>query len=182
MKFYKLDIPDLIVFKPDVYEDNRGSFFEAYREVDFMRALGNIRFVQENQSISKKNVIRGLHAQINSPQGKLIRVIYGEIYDVVVDIRKNSPTFGVWKSIILTASDPKIFWIPPGFAHGFRSLTDDATIIYKCTNYYNKTDEQTILWNDPDLAITWFSGKNKETPIISEKDQQGILFEKAKYL
>lgn len=173
MKFIPTEISGLIVIEPKVIEDQRGHFFESYR-MDKMDEAGiQVTFVQDNQSKSEKNVLRGLHFQ-NPPfeQGKLIRVITGSVLDVAVDIRKNSPTYGKWHSIKLSGKNKKMFWIPPGFAHGFVSLEDNTIFTYKCTNVYNKNSEGSIRWNDPRLNIEW----GIEEPKLSEKDMKAPLF------
>lgn len=174
MNFIETPIKDLLVIEPPVFGDERGYFFESFREDKFNEAVGaNVKFVQENQSLSGKNIVRGLHFQ-NPPyaQGKLVRVITGEVLDVAVDIRKNSPTYGEHFSILLSGENKKMFWIPEGFAHGFASLKENTIFAYKCTNYYNKQSEGSIVWNDKQLKIDW--GVDK--PIISEKDKMGEEF------
>lgn len=160
-------INDLIVVEPSIFGDERGSFFESWNLKSYAEKGIHADFVQDNQSISKKGVLRGLHFQ-KPPyaQGKLVRVIKGSVLDVAVDIRKGSPTYGKHQSIVLSEQNQKQFWIPPGFAHGFISLEDDTIFCYKCTNYYHKASEGSLLWNDPDLNIDW--GMNEA--LLSEKD------------
>ncbi|MBC8488597.1 MAG: dTDP-4-dehydrorhamnose 3,5-epimerase [Bacteroidetes bacterium] len=173
MEIIKTKIPDLLIIKPDVFEDERGYFFESYNIEKFVKAGIDYKFVQDNESKSQKDVLRGLHFQ--SPpyaQGKLVRVMKGAVMDVAVDIRKNSPTYGQWASIELDESNKMMYWVPPGFAHGFVTLENNTVFFYKCTNVYNKQSEGTIRWNDPDLNIKW----NIENPVISEKDRLAPLF------
>jgi dTDP-4-dehydrorhamnose 3,5-epimerase len=173
MKIIKCEIEDLLVLEPQVYEDTRGYFFECYHKEKF-RELGiKYEFVQDNQSLSQKNVLRGLHFQ-KPPyeQGKLVRVFSGRVLDVAVDIRKNSPTYGKWHSTILDPLIKNMYWIPPGFAHGFLTLEDNTVFFYKCTQVYNKESEGAILWNDPVLNIKW----GISHPILSEKDKISPLF------
>ena len=162
-------IPDAFIIEPRVFGDDRGFFFESFNEKMFKEKTGvEARFVQDNHSRSVKNVLRGLHYQIQQPQGKLVRVVIGEVLDVAVDIRKSSPTFGQWVSCLLTAENKRQFWIPPGFAHGFVVLSETADFLYKTTDYYAPQYERAILWNDPDLAIDW---QIQGEPILSAKDQ-----------
>jgi dTDP-4-dehydrorhamnose 3,5-epimerase len=165
----------VLIVEPRVFGDDRGFFFESYNERDFESATGiSPRFVQDNHSKSARHVLRGLHYQIRQPQGKLIRVISGEVFDVAVDIRKRSPSFGKWTSAILSAENKRMLWIPEGFAHGFLVLSDTAEFLYKTTDYWSPEHERTISWNDPDLAIDW--PLNGESPILSGKDGQGKPF------
>ena len=168
MKIERTPIKDLLVIQPKVYEDSRGHFFESWNQDLFKKITNGFNFVQDNQSYSKKNVLRGLHFQ-NPPfdQGKLVRVISGSVLDVAVDIRSNSPTYGNHVSVFLSGQNKTMFWIPPGFAHGFSTLEDDTIFSYKCSEIYNKESEESLLWNDIDLNIDWKVKK----PIISEKDK-----------
>jgi dTDP-4-dehydrorhamnose 3,5-epimerase len=160
--------------EPMVFADTRGFFFESFNQKQFETAIGRtVPFVQDNHSHSKKNVIRGMHYQIQHPQGKLVRVVVGSVFDVAVDIRKYSPTFSHWVGEILSAENKKQLWIPEGFAHGFLVLSESAEFLYKTTDYWAPEFERTILWNDPALAIHW-PGDN---PILSAKDQSGSLLE-----
>lgn len=178
MKYYPTRIPDVIQIKTKIYQDKRGHFFETYREREFENNGIRVRFVQENHSKSKAGVLRGLHYQIQKPQGKLIRVVTGEIYDVAVDLRKSSPTFGDHVGLMLSGQKGDQLWVPPGFAHGFYVLSDSAEISYKVTSYYAPEYERTVRWNDPTLDIQW-PIKATGHPILSEKDSQGDSFEAA---
>ena len=164
-----LAIPDVILFEPKVFGDDRGFFFESFNQARFEEAVGHaVSFVQDNHSKSTRGVLRGLHYQIQQPQGKLVRVAQGEVFDVAVDIRRSSPTFGKWVGALLSAENKHQLWVPEGFAHGFVVLSETAEFLYKTTNYYAPAHERSILWNDPDLAIDWkFDGQ----PLLSAKDQ-----------
>ncbi|BDI15017.1 dTDP-4-dehydrorhamnose 3,5-epimerase [Nostoc cf. commune SO-36] len=171
MSIVHTKIPEVIQIEPQVFADDRGFFFEAYNHQSFAQKTGIItNFVQDNHSSSKQNVLRGLHYQIQQPQGKLIRVVVGTIFDVAVDIRKSSATFGKWVGYELSAKNKRLLWIPPGFAHGFLTLSEIAEVLYKTTDYYAPQGDRTILWNDPDLAIDW---PLSVQPILSAKDQAG---------
>jgi dTDP-4-dehydrorhamnose 3,5-epimerase len=171
MKVTPYHIPDVFVIEPNVFGDDRGFFYESFNLAKFEEAVGKkYNFVQDNHSRSVKNVLRGLHYQIQQPQGKLVRCVQGVVFDVAVDIRKSSPTFGQYVGIELSAENKKMFWVPPGFAHGFVVLSDTAEFLYKTTDYYAPAFERSILWNDPDIAIQWpFEGE----PALSNKDLQG---------
>ncbi len=173
MDIVKTKIPDLYIVKPRVFEDNRGYFFESYNKEAFLRNGIDQNFVQDNESKSAKGVLRGLHFQ-KPPfaQGKLVRVMRGAVLDVAVDLRKNSPTYGQWASVELNHDNKWMYWVPPGFAHGFVTLEDSTVFFYKCTNVYNKDSEGSILWNDPDLNIDW----KFDSPTLSEKDKIAPLF------
>ncbi|PLX11330.1 MAG: dTDP-4-dehydrorhamnose 3,5-epimerase [Marinilabiliales bacterium] len=173
MEVIKTKIPDLYIVKPRVFEDHRGYFFESYNKEMFLRNGIDQNFVQDNESKSSKGVLRGLHYQ-KPPfaQGKLVRVMQGAVLDVAVDIRTNSPTYGQWASVELTQDNKWMYWVPPGFAHGFVTLEENTVFFYKCTNVYNKESEGSIMWNDPDLNIDW----QVENPILSDKDKNGPLF------
>jgi dTDP-4-dehydrorhamnose 3,5-epimerase len=174
MKSTPLAIPDVILFEPKVFGDARGFFFESFNQRKFEEAVGQqVSFVQDNHSRSAKNVLRGLHYQIQQPQGKLVRVVQGEVFDVAVDIRKNSPTFGKWVGEILSAENNRQMWIPVGFAHGFVTMSDSAEFLYKTTDYWAPAFERCICWNDPDLGVVW---PLHESPLVSEKDKVGALF------
>ena len=161
-------IPDVLVIEPKVFGDTRGFFFESFNQKAFNDATGlNLNFVQDNHSRSAKGVLRGLHYQIQQPQGKLVRVVRGSVFDVAVDIRKNSSTFGKWEGIELTEQNHKQLWVPPGCAHGFVVTSDSADFLYKTTNYYAPEHERSIQWNDPDLAIHW---PLNIRPLLSTKD------------
>jgi dTDP-4-dehydrorhamnose 3,5-epimerase len=172
MKFIKLEIPDLILIEPKIIADERGFFLETYQKHRFMGAGILDEFVQDNHSSSGKNVLRGLHYQIRQPQGKLVRVIAGEIFDVAVDIRRSSPTFGNWVGVILSSENKKQLWVPPGFAHGFYVTSGYAEILYKVSDYYAPQWERTILWNDPEIDIHW-PLKSGTSPVLSQKDKDG---------
>ena len=173
MKIIKTEIEGLLIIKPRIFEDDRGYFFESWSKAAFENAGLDINFVQDNQSFSSKGVVRGLHFQ-NPPfaQGKLVRVLKGSALDVAVDIRKNSPTYGKHVSVLLSGKNKTMFWIPPGFAHGFSTLEDNTIFSYKCSGVYNKESEGSLMWNDTDLNIDW----QIKSPIISEKDQNSELF------
>jgi dTDP-4-dehydrorhamnose 3,5-epimerase len=169
MKIIPTKIADLLIIEPQVFGDERGFFFESYNAKTFFDRTGvQLDFVQDNHSRSVKNVLRGLHYQIQQPQGKLVRVVVGSVFDVAVDIRRNSPTFGEWVGCILSAENKRQFWIPPGFAHGFLVLSDTAEFLYKTTDYYAPQYERSLLWNDFDIAIDW---PLTDPPILSEKDR-----------
>lgn len=177
MQFFPTRIPDVIVIEPKIFADERGFFLESYHKKLFKEVGIGVEFVQDNHSKSLQGVLRGLHYQIQQPQGKLIRVISGEIFDVAVDIRKNSPTFGKWVGDYLSAENRKIIWVPLGFAHGFYVTSAKAELLYKATDYYAPQWERTILWNDPTINIEWpLIGS---TPILSSKDQLGKLLKDA---
>lgn len=177
MEFSPLAIPDVILIKPDVFRDHRGFFLESWQKIKFQSAGIDLDFVQDNHSSSSKNVLRGLHYQIQQPQGKLIRAVRGEVFDVAVDLRKESPTFGKWVSAILSADNFQMLWIPPRFAHGFLVLSESAEFVYKATDYYAPDFERSILWNDPDIGIDWpLSGSE---PILSGKDAAGVRLKDA---
>lgn len=171
MKTTRLAIPDVILLEPKVFGDERGFFFESFNQQVFEKAVGYpVNFVQDNHSKSQHGVLRGLHYQLApKAQGKLVRVVEGEVFDVAVDIRTGSPTFGQWVAEILSAENKKQLWIPPGFAHGFLTLSDTAEFLYKTTDYYAPEYERSIIWNDPRINIHWPTGT---TPQLSGKDQQ----------
>ena len=167
-------LPDVLIFEPKVYGDARGGFFESYNARDFAEKTGiTAHFVQDNHTRSAKNVLRGLHYQINQPQGKLVRVTEGEVFDVVVDIRKSSATFGQWVSVTLSAANRRMLWIPPGFAHGFLAVSDFTEFLYKTTDYWAPAHERCIAWDDPTLNISW---PLQGMPVLSPKDQGGTPF------
>lgn len=170
-KFIKTNIEGVFIVEPTVFGDNRGYFMETYNENDFKEKGHNLTFVQDNQSKSSKGVLRGLHYQIKHPQGKLVRVIKGEVFDVGVDLRINSKTYGKWVGAILSSENKKQLFIPEGFAHGFLVLSDEAEFVYKCTNFYNPDDESGIMWNDPEIGIEWpLDGINNIN--LSDKDKE----------
>ncbi len=174
MKATPLAIPDVYLIEPQVFGDERGFFFESFNHAKFEDAIGRkVQFVQDNHSKSSKGVLRGLHYQTEHAQGKLVRVTQGEVFDVAVDIRKGSPTFGQWVGQILSAENKKQLWVPEGLAHGFLVLSDTAEFLYKTTDYYAPQYEECIAWDDPTLAVQW---PLDAAPKLSPKDQQGILF------
>lgn len=171
MKVSSTRLTEVLLIEPKVFGDARGFFFESWNEREFERAGIHARFVQDNHSRSEKSVLRGLHFQIRQPQGKLVRVTEGEIFDVAVDIRRGSPTFGKWGGARLSAQSKQMLWIPVGFAHGYCVLSDSAEVIYKTTDFYAPEHERCIAWNDPDLKIDWpLSG----APVLSRKDAAGV--------
>lgn len=178
MNVVPTEIPDVLLIEPRIFRDDRGFFFESFNHKAFSeKTETTVSFVQDNHSRSQKNVLRGLHYQIQQPQGKLVRVVVGAVFDVAVDIRRSSPTFGQWVGRLLSAENQHQLWIPAGFAHGFFVISDVAEVLYKTTDYYAPGGERCILWNDPDLAIAWpLAG---ETPILSAKDQAGQPFQVA---
>ncbi|QOR40734.1 dTDP-4-dehydrorhamnose 3,5-epimerase [Billgrantia diversa] len=178
MIFEKLAIPDVVLLSPRVLGDERGFFMETFRQSDFEQHCGNYQFVQDNHSLSAHGILRGLHYQLEKPQGKLVRVTRGEVFDVAVDLRQSSPTFGQWVGETLSAENKQMLWVPPGFAHAFYVISDEAEFQYKCTDYYNPGDEYCIRWDDPTLAIDWPLVRGRG-PILSEKDQTGKNFMKA---
>ncbi len=170
-------IPDVLIIEPKVFGDSRGFFFESFNQNDFNTAIGKqVNFVQDNHSRSSKGVLRGIHYQIQQPQGKLVRVVSGAVFDVAVDLRKSSPTFGQWVGVELNADNHKQLWVPEGFGHGFVVLSESAEFLYKTTDYYAPEHERCIAWNDPNIGVDW---RFQEQPQLSEKDQQGILLENA---
>lgn len=179
MKATRLAIPDVILFEPKVFGDERGFFFESFNQRQFEEAVGRpVQFVQDNHSRSVKNVLRGLHYQIQQPQGKLVRVVAGEVFDVAVDLRESSPTFGQWVGARLTAENKNQLWVPEGFAHGFLVLSENAEFLYKTTDYYAPEYERCVIWNDADLKIDW---PIDIQPALSGKDSLGLAFSKADF-
>ena len=169
MNIHSTSIHDVLILEPRIHGDHRGYFMETWRRSWFESRDLMVDFVQDNQSKSGRGTLRGLHYQISKPQGKLVRGISGTIFDVAVDLRRSSPTFGQWEGIQLSAENRRQLWVPPGFAHGFYVESDSAEVIYKCTSYYDPDDERGLLWNDPELAITWPLVDGK--PILSDKDR-----------
>jgi dTDP-4-dehydrorhamnose 3,5-epimerase len=169
-------IPDVVVIEPKVFGDARGSFMESWNARAFAVAGIRAEFVQDNHGRSTKNVLRGLHYQVRQPQGKLVRVVVGEVYDVAVDLRRSSPSFGRWVGERLSAANRRMIWIPPGFAHGYVVVSDSADVLYKTTDYYAPEHERSIVWNDPDLAIDW---PLADAPVLSSKDAAGVRFRDA---
>lgn len=164
-------LPGVVVLEPRVFGDERGFFLESYNERVFAEIGINDRFVQDNHSKSRRNVLRGLHYQIRQPQGKLVRVVEGEVLDVAVDLRRSSATFGGWEAVRLSGENKRMLWIPAGFAHGFRVISETAQVLYKATDYYAPEHERTLAWNDPDLKIRW---ELDGDPIVSAKDLRGV--------
>ncbi len=176
MNVKKTSLAGVLILEPKIFTDERGFFLETYNEKKLAECGITERFVQDNQSFSRRNVLRGLHYQIPYSQGKLVRAISGEIFDVALDLRRKSPTFGQWYGTRLSAESKLSLWIPADFAHGFRVLSESAEVLYKTTDFYHPECERTILWNDPDLAIDWGSGPE---PVLSDKDRNGTLFREA---
>jgi len=169
------NINDAVIIDPQIFGDDRGFFLETFQASRYEYMAGiDLPFVQDNHSRSTKNVLRGLHFQKTKPQGKLVRVVRGEVFDVAVDIRKGSPTYGKWAGVILSETNKRQFWVPPGLAHGFVVLSESADFEYKCTDYYDPSDEGCLIWNDPCVGINW---PLIENPILSPKDQMGLEFE-----
>lgn len=173
--FIETKIRDLYIIEPKVFRDDRGYFMESYNKNDFLEAGLDMEFVQDNESKSKKGVLRGMHFQIKHTQGKLVRVTQGEVYDVVVDLRKDSPTFGMWEGVFLSAENKRQFYVPEGFAHGFLVLSDEAVFNYKCTDYYASEYDSGLLWNDEEVGIKW-PLEGIEEIILSEKDKNQKTF------
>lgn len=172
MKIIDTDIADVKILEPKVFGDDRGFFMETWRDDAFKQQVANVDFVQDNHSKSAQGVLRGLHYQLRQPQGKLVRVIAGSGFDVAVDIRKGSPSFGRWVGVELSAENKRLIWIPAGFAHGFYTLSDNVELLYRCTDYYHPESERTILWDDPDIGISW-PLPDGQPPMLSEKDRNG---------
>ena len=178
MKVTPTRIPDVLILEPTVFHDQRGFFFESFNYQAFLAATQiDVEFVQDNHSYSKHNILRGLHYQIQQPQGKLVRVVKGAVFDVAVDIRRSSPTFGQWVGETLSADNKRQLWIPTGFAHGFLVLSEAAEFLYKTTDYYAPNGERTLLWNDPEIGIDW--PQTDGDPILSDKDLAGKLLKDA---
>ena len=169
MTIHALPLSGVLLIEPRVFADERGFFMETWHQEKFAAAGLDVMFVQDNHSQSRKHVLRGLHYQLRHPQGKLVRVVRGEVFDVAVDLRRSSPTFGHWVSETLSETNHRQMYIPPGFAHGFCVLSDTADVVYKCTALYNRDDEHTLLWNDPSVGVVW----PVTDPVISAKDQRG---------
>ncbi len=177
MRFTRLSIPDVLRVEPRVFGDARGEVYESFHQARFEEAVGRqVSFVQDNHSSSVRNVLRGLHYQLGRPQGKLVRVVAGSVFDVAVDLRRSSPTFGQWVGEVLSANNKAQLWVPEGFAHGFLVLSESAEVAYKLTDYYAPEHERCIAWNDPRLAIVW---PVVDGPLISAKDAQGLPLENA---
>jgi dTDP-4-dehydrorhamnose 3,5-epimerase len=178
MKFVETKIPDVKILEPTVFGDTRGFFMETFRADEFAQQTGARPFVQDNHSKSAHGILRGLHYQLQQTQGKLVRVVAGAVFDVAVDMRQSSPTFGQWVGVELSAENKRQLWVPEGFAHAFYVMSDAAEFVYKCTDYYHPQSEVSLLWNDPRLAIQWPIPAGS-TPQLSGKDSQGLLFEQA---
>ena len=176
MKYTPMAIPDVVLLTPQVFGDARGFFMETFRQREFEQHCGPFTFVQDNHSKSKQGILRGLHYQLEKPQGKLVRVTQGEVYDVAVDLRESSPTFGQWVGVHLSSDNKQLLWVPPGFAHGFYVISEEAEFQYKCTDYYNPGDEYSLSWKDPTLNIDWHL-VNLEQPQLSAKDDKGQALE-----
>lgn len=177
MKVIRTSIPDVIIIEPCVFRDDRGFFFESWNAREFNKFVGaDVQFVQDNQSRTRRGVLRGLHYQVRRPQGKLVRVVSGRVFDVAVDLRKSSPTFGRWTGIELSEDNHRQSWIPAGFAHGFVVLSERADFLYKTTDYYAPEHERCVIWNDPAIGIAWPSGIE---PTLSAKDRAGVLLRDA---
>jgi len=177
MQVIKTAIPDALIIEPRVFGDERGFFYESFNQRAWEEKTGlKTQFVQDNHSRSSRGVLRGLHYQVEQPQGKLVRVVQGEVFDVAVDLRRDSPTFGQWAGVVLSDVNKRLFWVPEGFAHGFLVLSDTADFLYKTTSYYAPQHERCIRWNDPAIGIDWpWLGE----PTLSEKDRQGLTFDTA---
>jgi dTDP-4-dehydrorhamnose 3,5-epimerase len=174
VKITATEVPDVLVIEPRVFGDERGFFLETWSEASFAEAGLDVRFVQDNHSRSAKGVLRGIHYQLTRPQGKLVRVTAGRVYDVAVDLRRSSPTFGRWVGVELSAENKRMLWVPPGFGHGFLTLEDGTDFLYKCTDFYAPDDERCLAWNDPEIGIAW--PPVGFAPIVSQKDQHGVSF------
>lgn len=176
MKLIETAVRDALIIEPKVFGDARGFFMESWNRRTFASLGLDLDFVQDNHSRSQRGVLRGLHYQLQQPQGKLVRVVSGAVFDVAVDLRRNSPTFGKWAGVELSAENQRMFWVPPGFAHGFLVLSESADFLYKATDYYAPAHERSLLWNDPDLGIDWpLAGE----PVLAAKDAAGLRFKDA---
>lgn len=173
MQYEKSGVMGVVLLTPEVYGDERGFFLETFKLNEFEENCGKCSFVQDNHSKSSKGILRGLHYQLQNPQGKLVRVTRGEVFDVAVDLRESSPTFGQWVGVLLSEDNKQMLWVPPGFAHGFYVTSEEAEFQYKCTDYYAPSDEYSIIWNDETLGIDW---PIKASPITSGKDEIGLSF------
>ena len=178
MEFEPTRLPEVVLIKPRVFGDSRGFFFETWQQQKFAAAGIDVRFVQDNHSHSIRHTLRGLHFQIQHPQGKLIRVARGEVFDVALDIRRSSPRFGQWVGVRLTDTNHHMLWVPPGFAHGYLALSEEIDLLYQCTDFYAPEHERAIRWNDPQLGVQWPLASDV-TPILSGKDQIAPLFKEA---
>ena len=180
MNFIKTTIPDVVLIEPKVFGDHRGFFLESWRQDSFREHVADVEFVQDNHSKSSQGILRGLHYQVQQTQGKLVRVTSGSVFDVAVDMRQSSPTFGQWVGYELSAENKRMLWVPAGFAHGFYVMSESAEFVYKCTDYYAPEHERSLRWNDKKLGISW-PLVNGELPTLSAKDEEGDLFIDADY-
>lgn len=180
MQFIPLAVPEVVLIHPQVFSDTRGFFMETWHAKRFAEAGIDTTFVQDNHSKSRRGILRGLHYQIQQPQGKLVRVIAGEVFDVAVDLRRNAPTFGRWVGASLSADNKHMLWVPPGFAHGFCVLSESAEFVYKCTDFYAPEHERSLRWDDPELAIKWPLVRD-EAPLLSPKDATAPLLKDAEH-
>lgn len=178
MNLLPTSIPEVIIIEPRVFGDERGFFLESWHEERFVEAGLDLRFVQDNHSRSARGVLRGIHYQLNNPQGKLVRVVAGRVFDIAVDLRRSSASFGKWVGVELSADNKQMLWVPPGFGHGFLTLEDGTEFLYKCTDFYDPEDEQCIRWDDPMIGIKWPIGDIK--PSLSAKDQIGVSLSNAR--
>nr|VVV02867.1 dTDP-4-dehydrorhamnose 3,5-epimerase [Aliivibrio wodanis] len=178
MKFIETNIPDVKIIEPQVFGDERGFFMETFRTTLFNEHCGEREFVQENHSKSGHGILRGLHYQTENTQGKLVRVTKGEVFDVAVDMRESSETFGQWVGVVLSEENKRQLWVPEGFAHGFYVMSEEAEFVYKCTDYYNPAAEASLKWNDPSVNVEW-PLVNGAAPLLSAKDEAGICFKDA---
>ncbi|HSH90006.1 MAG TPA: dTDP-4-dehydrorhamnose 3,5-epimerase [Ramlibacter sp.] len=182
MKVTPTSLPEVLVIEPRVFGDDRGFFFESYNHAAFAKATGlELDFVQDNHSRSVQGVLRGMHYQIRQPQGKLVRIVSGRVFDVAVDMRRSSPRMGRWAGVELSAENKKQLWVPPGFAHGFLVLSDRADFLYKTTEYYAPEHERAVAWNDPELAIEWPLHELRQPPVLSAKDAAAPLWREAEF-
>ncbi|MDB1122437.1 dTDP-4-dehydrorhamnose 3,5-epimerase [Vibrio algarum] len=181
MKVIDTKIPDVKIIEPTVHGDERGFFMETWNEIRFNQLVTKAKFVQDNHSKSAKGTLRGLHYQTENTQGKLVRVISGEVFDVAVDVRKNSPTFGQWVGVYLSEENKRQLWVPEGFAHGFYATSEEAEFVYKCTDYYNPNAEHTIIWNDPEIGIEWPILDGQEL-LMAAKDAEGLVLKETPHL
>ncbi len=172
MEYVPQSVPDVVLLKPKVFGDERGFFLETFRQNEFAEHCSPLAFVQDNHSKSRQGILRGMHYQLDQPQGKLVRVVEGEVFDVAVDLRKSSPTFGQWVGVTLSAENKHMLWVPPGFGHGFYVTSETAEFVYKCTDYYMPDSERSLLWNCGEVGIDW-PLVNGEAPSLSEKDAAG---------
>ena len=177
MNLHPTAIPDVVIIEPNVFGDDRGFFMESWHAARFAEAGLDLAFVQDNHSRSQRGVLRGIHYQLTRPQGKLVRVVAGRVFDVAVDLRRSSPTLGKWVGVELSAENKRMLWVPPGFGHAFLALEDSTDFLYKCTDYYAPADERCISWRDPDIGIDWPLAN--ESPIVSLKDRDGVAMSEA---